>query len=239
MTRVGDELVAANANWKFSGQVVEQFDSHVSKSVPFYAAGHELVCNLSDFFVKSDSVVYEVGCSTGALTMKLARHNAIKPEARFIGLDIEADMVAKAKQNAAKEPDLNVDFMVEDARNFNFEPADMIVAYYTVQFVRPSDRQQLIDKLYNSLRWGGAFVLFEKVRGPDARFQDILSRLYDDYKLSQGYTAEEIISKSRSLKGVLEPFSTQGNIDMLKRAGFADIMSIMRYLCFEGFLAIK
>jgi tRNA (cmo5U34)-methyltransferase len=236
---VGDELVAGNTHWKFSGPVVEQFDSHVSRSVPLYEAGHDLVCGLSDFFVKSDSVIYELGSSTGALTLKLARHNAIKPMARFIGLDIEADMVAKAKENAAKEPNLNVDFVVEDALHHPFEPTDLIVAYYTVQFVRPSDRQRLIDKIYNSLQWGGAFILFEKVRGPDARFQDILARLYDDYKLAQGYSAEEILSKSRSLKGVLEPFSTQGNIDMLKRAGFVDIMGVMRYLCFEGFLAIK
>jgi tRNA (cmo5U34)-methyltransferase len=26
---------------------------------------------------------------------------------------------------------------------------------------------------------------------------------------------------------------------MLKRAGFVDVMSIMKYVCFEGFLAIK
>jgi tRNA (cmo5U34)-methyltransferase len=38
---------------------------------------------------------------------------------------------------------------------------------------------------------------------------------------------------------VLEPFSTQGNLDMLKRAGFVDVMTIMKYVCFEGFLAIK
>ena len=81
--------------------------------------------------------------------------------------------------------------------------------------------------------------MIEKVRGPEARFHDILTRLHDDYKLDQGYSPEEIISKSRSLKGVLEPFSTQGNIDLLKRAGFVDIMTVMKHLCFEGFLAIK
>jgi tRNA (cmo5U34)-methyltransferase len=119
------------------------------------------------------------------------------------------------------------------------EPADMIVCYYTVQFVRPSVRQTLVDKLYNTLNWGGALLLFEKVRGSDARFQDILTTLYNDYKLRIGYSAEEIVSKTRSLKGVLEPFSKQGNIDMLERAGFVDIETVQKYLCFEGFLAIK
>ena len=97
----------------------------------------------------------------------------------------------------------------------------------------------VFDRIYSSLNWGGAFILFEKVRGPDARFQDILNSLYIDYKLDKGYSAQEIIGKARGLKGVLEPFSTQGNIDLLKRAGFLDIMTVMKYICFEGFLAIK
>ena len=47
------------------------------------------------------------------------------------------------------------------------------------------------------------------------------------------------MAKTRSLKGVMEPFSTQGNIDLLKRSGFKDINTIQKYICFEGFLAIK
>ena len=81
--------------------------------------------------------------------------------------------------------------------------------------------------------------MFEKTRGADARFQDILTTLYTDYKLRQGYTPDDIVSKTSSLKGVLEPFSTKGNIDMLQRAGFNDINIIQKYICFEGFLAIK
>jgi tRNA (cmo5U34)-methyltransferase len=46
-------------------------------------------------------------------------------------------------------------------------------------------------------------------------------------------------SAGKILKGVLEPFSTQGKLDMLKRAGFENMTSIMKYICFEGFIAIK
>ena len=34
-------------------------------------------------------------------------------------------------------------------------------------------------------------------------------------------------------------FTIQGNLDLLKRAGFKDIMPISQYLNFKGFLAIK
>ena len=49
----------------------------------------------------------------------------------------------------------------------------------------------------------------------------------------------EIINKSRSLKGVLEPFSSNANLQMLKRSGFKDIFTVFKYHCFEGWLAIK
>ena len=66
-----------------------------------------------------------------------------------------------------------------------------------------------------------------------------LSSLYTDFKLRNGFSPDEIIAKQNSLKGVLEPFSTQGNLEMLKRAGFVDVITVMKYGCFEGFLAIK
>ncbi len=239
MTKVGDGLPADRANWKFNGEIVDSFDDHISKSVPLYEEGHDLICDMSDFFIKPDSLCYEVGCSTGTLTLKLAMHNQKKPEARFIGIDIEKDMIKKASGKATKIKGLNVSFIADDVIELEMDNADLIVCYYTVQFINTSVRQKLIDKLYSKLNWGGALLLFEKVRGADARFQDILSALYSDYKIRQGYSADEIIAKSRSLKGVLEPFSTQGNLDMLERAGFVDINTVQKYLCFEGFLAIK
>jgi tRNA (cmo5U34)-methyltransferase len=239
MTKVGDGLPADRANWKFNGEVVDLFDDHISRSVPLYEEGHDLICDMSDFFIKPDSLCYEVGCSTGTLTLKLAIHNQKKPEARFIGIDIEKDMIKKASGKATKIKGLNVSFIADDVIELEMDNADLIVCYYTIQFINTSVRQKLIDKLYSKLNWGGALLLFEKVHGADARFQDILSALYSDYKIRQGYSADEIIAKSRSLKGVLEPFSTQGNLDMLKRAGFVDINTVQKYLCFVGFLAIK
>ena len=235
MADSGDGIKAQNANWRFDGDVAEQFETHVRKSVPLYEEGHDLVVKLSDYFVKEDSICYELGSSTGLLSHKLAKHHDFR-QAKFIGIEQEADMVKKAK-SLYQNP--NLAFVQADINSYEYEKSDFIVAYYTVQFVHPKLRQQLIDTIYQSLHWGGAFVMYEKVRANDARFQDIITGLYTDYKLEQGYTPDEIIAKSRSLKGVLEPFSTQGNIDMLKRAGFVDILTVQKFMNFEGFLAIK
>ena len=239
MGSVGDGLEAGNARWSFGGQTAQQFDEHVSKSVPMYTEGHQIICDLSDFFLCEGSSCYELGCSTGELTTKLALHNKSKDTARFVGIDLEPAMIELARQKGADLELGQAEFLLDDVLQTDISNADIVVAYYTVQFIRPSERQRLISKIYNALNWGGAFLLFEKVRANDARFQDITTSLYNEYKIAQGYTPEEIFSKSRSLKGVLEPFSTQGNLDLLARAGFQDVLTIFKYLAFEGFLAIK
>ncbi len=235
MADSGDGIRAENAAWRFDGEVVDRFETHVQKSVPLYEEGHALIVKLSDYFVKEDSVCYELGASTGKLTHRLAAHHHFR-DAHFIGIEKEADMVRKAT-SLYQRPNLR--FEQADITAYEYEKSDLIVAYYTVQFIHPKLRQQLIDTIYERLEWGGAFIMYEKVRANDARFQDIMTGLYTDYKLDRGYTPEEIVAKSRSLKGVLEPFSTEGNLEMLRRAGFVDIITVQKYMNFEGFLAIK
>lgn len=234
---VGHNIDVENAGWTFGGKTPETFVEHIRQSVPLYEEGHDLTCQLSDYFVADTSVCYEIGVSTGELLKKLAVHNTSKPGARWIGLDPVDSMIENARQHCADVP--NIEILHEDARLFEFEKADLIVSYYCLQFIPPRDRQELLNKLYESLNWGGALILFEKVRAPDARFQDIITTLYNDFKLKNGFSSEEIVSKTRSLKGILEPFSTQGNLDLLGRAGFVDITTVQKYLAFEGFLAIK
>ena len=62
----------------------------------------------------------------------------------------------------------------------------------------------------------------------------IYSIVLPEYKLKKVIN-QKILAKQKSLKSILEPFSRQGNLDMLKRAKFVDIESIMKYACFEGF----
>ena len=235
--KVGDDIEVHRASWSFDEGVAGTFVEHAERSIPFYHEGHDLICQLSDFFVFPDSVCYEIGTSTGQLLRKLAEHNSQKPNTRWIGLDREEPMIEKAREHCKGIP--NIELYAEDLLVHDMQKSDFIVSYYVMQFVPPRLRQDAFERMYERLNWGGAFILFEKVRGPDARFQDILTQLYTGFKRRNGFSPEEILNKTESLKSVLEPFSTQGNLDLMTRAGFVDIMTIFKYICFEGFLAIK
>jgi tRNA (cmo5U34)-methyltransferase len=45
----GDDIKTEDSNWRFSGDVVNNFDEHVRKSVPLYLEGHQITCDLSKF----------------------------------------------------------------------------------------------------------------------------------------------------------------------------------------------
>lgn len=234
-SKAGDNIVKENANWSFGGEVSKNFDSHVSKSVPLYHEGHDLIMKLSDYFLHEDSICYDLGCSTGSLLKKISLHSPKKIQ--LVGIDEEKSMILEAKKKCKNIN--NLDFFESKLIDFQYEKSDLVISYYTMQFIAPKERQIIFDLIYESLNWGGAFICFEKVRAPDARFQDIMTGVYNDFKLDQGYTPTEIFNKTRSLKGVLEPFSVSGNKALFERAGFLDIMPVMQYVNFQGFLAIK
>ena len=235
MANVGNSIKAKRSDWSFEGDVFKNFDEHVRKSVPLYDEGHNLIVNLSDYFIKNNSVVYDIGSSTGSFFEKLTKKNDKK--IRMIGIEPSLNMF-KFSSNRFKK-NKAVSFINDDVLNVKFEKSDMVILYYTLQFIPPKNRAILLARIYESLNWGGALFLFEKVRASDARFQDILSNAYIEYKLESGFSGDEIFNKQRSLKGILEPFSSQGNIDNLARSGFKDIITISKYIQFEGFMAIK
>ena len=233
----GDNIISKNSQWKFSGKTAKNFDKHISKSIPLYQWTHEVALKTSDFFLTEKGNSYDLGCSTGTFLSKLARRNDNYKKIKFIGVDEIKDMCKIAKKRNSKNK--NVKIINNDIHSLKLKNSALITSFYTIQFIHPSRRQAIFNKIFKSLNWGGAFIFFEKVRAPDARFQDMISQIYQDYKIDNGYSPNEIISKSRSLKGVMEPFSSKANLELLKRAGFKDIVCIMKYLCFEGWLAVK
>ena len=239
MTQLGDNIKAENASWSFGKKVPKKFTQHISKSVPFYLEGHEIITFLSDFFLKEKSRCYDLGCSTGSLIKKISKRHP-KKKINFYGYDSVKEMINEAnKKNKEKKSVNKIKFKVKNINKINLLKNDLTTSYYTIQFVPPKDRQNLINKIYKSLNWGGAFIMFEKIRASDARFQDIFSTIYADFKLKNGFTPDEIVNKTRSLKGVMEPFSDKGNLGLLKRAGFDDCIPIFQWLCFKGYLCIK
>lgn len=234
---VGSKIKQKSGQWSFKNSIVKNFEEHIDQSIPYYKSTHDIFARFSDFFVKKGSIVCDLGCSTGTFLRKIQKRHQDK-SIKYIGYDNQKKMIQFAKKKLTKKH-TNIKFLYKDINKIKFPKSSLISSFYTIQFVDTSIRQNLINKIYSNLTWGGAFFFIEKVRGPDARFQDMLNQFYHEFKLDNGFSYEEVLNKTISLKGILEPFSSNGNLSLLKRAGFKDIMTIMRWGCFEGIIAIK
>ena len=234
---VGTNLNSTIGGFSFGGDTPKYFDEHITKSVPLYNQGHDIITKLSSFFLEENSTFYDLGCSTGTLIKKIDAYNP-SLKLSIIGIDLQKKMILRAKKKNLKNYN-KVNFKCLDISKIKFKKSDLITSYYTIQFLKPKNRQVLFNKVYKSLNWGGGFIFFEKVRAPDARFQDMMNQIYQEYKIDNGINEKQVINKSLSLRNVLEPYSSEENKKYLKRAGFKDFMTIMKSHSFEGFLAIK
>lgn len=230
----GDNIQARKAGWSFGGKVPARFDEHIRRSVPWYETGHEIVLGISDHLVPVGGLIYDIGCSTGTLSAKLARRHSGR-DVRVIGIEREAAMLNKARQ--LRHPGLS--FKKMDASALRLQTCHLGVLYYVLQFVDPARKTGVLKAIHDRLVPGGGLLLFEKVLGSGPRQQEILGDLYTEFKLDAGYTPDEILAKSRSLKGILQ-LQTSGQIEkQLKAVGFKKVECVMRYLCFSGWLALR
>ena len=147
MKKVGDNIKSSVGAFNFSGSVHKKFENHVSKSVPFYNMGHNLICKLSSFFLVNKSVAYDLGSSTGNLSRSLSKYNK-DLKIKIIGLDEEKKMVNHAKKQLNKNDKKRIFYKKCDIKKFNFKKSDLIISYYTIQFIKPKYRQKIYDRIF-------------------------------------------------------------------------------------------
>ena len=124
-------------------------------------------------------------------------------------------LVAKKKNKNNKR----VKIVNTQIEKIKFIKSSIITSFFTMQFIHPSKRQIIFNKIFKSLNWGGCFILFEKVRYPDARFQDMVNQIYLDYKIEQGFSPVSILNKSR-IKGSNGTFQYYWKYSIIKKSGF-------------------
>ncbi len=229
-------VLEPDGKWSFGqAQVASNFDAHIENSVPLYRHSHDLICAFAEFFLSDGSLCYDLGCATGRLSARLAaRHQ----QAAIKAIDIESRMIAHADATHCKAL-ANVELLTADITQFEFVPADLMIACYTLQFIKPRLRATLLHKIYHGLHRGGALLLFEKVIAADAALQEMATLIHTNFKLAHGCPPEQVITKANSLRGVQQPLTASANKKLLRAAGFSRVFTVMKYLCFEGYLAIK
>ena len=92
----GQNIKVKDGDWSFS-KIEKKFDVHINTSVPFYEEGHEIISNISTFFLMDNSNCLDIGCSTGTLLNKIS-NKLNNRNINYTGLDTEIGMIKEAKK---------------------------------------------------------------------------------------------------------------------------------------------
>ena len=110
---------------------------------------------------------------------------------------------------------------------------------YTLQFIRPLNRQKVLDQIFSGMKNNSALIIIEKVLGNDSLFNRMYIDLYFRYKASVGYSDLEIKNKRESLENVLIPYRIDENIELLQRSGFKSVDIFFKWFNWSGIIAVK
>lgn len=233
-----DDLIV-RVPWEFDSNVASVFEDMISRSIPGYANLRYLISQIClDYLNRSDVTTFmDLGCSTGIqigefLSIDSAVNNF------YIGLDKSKDMVAVATKNYLEKPNvriLNFDLINDE----NLPKCDVALSLFTIQFITIENRLSVLKKIHSAIEPNGFFIMMEKILGRDSFSNEYLIDKYHQSKSLNGYTTDQIMSKSIALTGILVPLSLESNIDLLQNAGFKSIEIFWLNLNFVGLIAWK
>jgi len=225
--------------FKFDDRVASVFGDMISRSVPGYGMMLDMIGVITREVVKPDTNCYDLGCSLGAGILSM-RHNLPDDSCRIIGIDNSEAMTSRCQQ-IIDQDDSNspVAIRCQDIMDTHIENASLVVLNLTLQFLEPSQREPLLEHIYNGLNPGGVLVLSEKTNMPNEHEQDTLTDYYYAFKRQQGYSDLEIAQKREALDDVLIPDTLGTHRTRLHQAGFSHVTPWFQCFNFMSLLAHK
>lgn len=222
--------------FEFDENVASVFDDMLNRSVPFYKDVLELSTKFALDFASENSIIYDLGCSTASTLINIAQKST--KNLKLIGIDNSVAMLKRAEQKS-KAYNINLELICDDILNVNLQKSKVIISNYTLQFIRPPQREKFIKKIYDNLEVGGILIFSEKVISSNATLNKIFIDKYYEFKKVQGYSEFEISQKREALENVLIPYTYEENKDMILNAGFSHFECIFKWINFSTFIAIK
>ena len=222
--------------FEFDEAVASVFDDMLSRSVPFYDEVRKLIISLIVAEEAEGKKVLDLGSSTAKFLLDLS--SKMKTDMQLKGLDNSEAMLDRARQKC-QAFGANINLEYGDMLEYVYEQEDVVVANYTLQFIRPIERLGLIRNIYEGLNEEGQFIFSEKVVFKEKKLDKQMIDIYYAYKKEQGYSDFEIAQKREALENVLIPFTIEENIRMCRDAGFESVETVFQWANFVTFVAKK
>ena len=189
------------ADFRFDQDVVKVFDDMVRRSVPGYDSMIQMIGLIARMYGQDNTNYYDLGASTGAITLSIALNNKSKNN-QFFAIDNSKEMVEQCEKNLHNKVD-NLQAICDDINQVKINSASIVVLNLTLQFIDVNLRSNLIKKIYDGLEPGGILIISEKIHFDDAVTQNQITKLHMDFKKENGYSELEIANKRQAIENVL------------------------------------
>lgn len=229
-------------DFTFNEDVVRVFPDMIKRSVPGYPTIVENTGVLAAQFAQTNSTLYDLGCSLGAVTQAMRRHVS-HSGCKVIAVDNSAAMVERCRehlnaQDAMFQELLPVEVIEADILKLQFEPTSLVALNFTLQFIAPEQRLELLKNIKHALLPNGALILSEKLRFNNPAEHELLNELHLAFKRANGYSELEIAQKRRAIEKIMLPDSLEEHRERLYRAGFSKVIVWFQCLNFASLIAL-
>jgi tRNA (cmo5U34)-methyltransferase len=217
----------------FDDAVAAVFGDMIRRSVP----GYETVVPLSGLLAARHAApggrCYDLGCSLGATALAIVR--ALKvTDCQVVAVDNSESMLAQARANLPNEP---IHWLLDDIQTTPIDSACAVVMNYTLQFVPPEHRLNLLSRIRAGLRQDGVLIVSEKIRFEDPEQQAYFDEAHLEFKRANGYSELEISQKRTALEDVMKPDTLEAHEARFAEAGFNKVNVWFRALNWASFIA--
>lgn len=226
-------------NFTFDDKVADVFPDMINRSVPGYATMVHTIGRLTARFAQPGTSLYDLGCSLGAATLAMKQNTQVEG-CHIIGIDNSPAMVERCQNHVdAFRGATPVRIECANILDIEFVPCSVVVLNFTLQFIEPELREELLERIYAALRPGGLLVLSEKVREDNPQSDQVLIDLHHDFKRDNGYSELEISQKRAALENVMRLNTLPEHLKRLERVGFQHVQNWYRCFNFTSSFAIK
>ena len=209
------------------------YPERTARLVPGLADIHTMAGLLLAERAPSDGTILVLGAGGGVELKAFAR---MQPDWRFLGVDLSADMLEKARDHLGPLG-ARVSFLegyIDDAPDTFFDGATCLL---TLHFLAREGRLKTLSGIRGRLRPGAAFVAVHHSFPTDPEGKDRWLARYAAFSAKSGVSRSLTENGLIAMKERLPVLTPEQDADLLRQAGFADVETFYTAFTFRGWVA--
>lgn len=221
------------SDFVFDESVADVFTDMIRRSVPAYETTIPLSGLLAARHLQPGTRIYDLGCSLGATTLAVLKQLGDTP-CEIVAVDNSPAMLDRARKHLT---DPRVTLVEADLLTQPIANASVVLMNYTLQFIAPDQRTDLLRRIHAGLRADGVLIISEKIHFEDDATQEYFNDTHLAYKRANGYSELEVSQKRSALENVMIADSPEVHRARFDAAGYSKHQLWFQCLNWASFIA--